>query len=218
MSFIAKLFHRKTPEEMMREYKRSLDKTCRELDKERSKLMQQEKKIQIEMKKMAKQDQMDALRVMARDLIRTRNYAQKFYRMKAQVQAVSLRLQTMTSTNQMARAMKGVTQCMSKMNQKMNVPAMQRIMQDFERQNEMMGMKEEMMNEAIDEVMDFEENEEEETEELVNKIMDEVTMDFREKVGVADSAIGQPAPAMQQETEEDKALEARLAALKTAMK
>ena len=42
------------------------------------------------------------------------------------------------------------------MNAKMNIPAMQQIMMEFEKQNEMMGMKEDMMNDAIDDVMDDE--------------------------------------------------------------
>jgi charged multivesicular body protein 2A len=46
---------------------------------------------------------------MARDLVRTRRYVAKFYSMKTQLQAVSLRLQTMRSNQQMAEAMRGAT-------------------------------------------------------------------------------------------------------------
>ena len=209
---------RKTPEEMMREYKRSIDRSVRDLEKERTKLAQQEKKLVADMKKMAKADQMDSVKIMARDLVRTRKYGQKFYRMKAQLTAVSLRLQTLSSTQQMASAMRGVTKAMSSMNKSMNLPAMQKIMQEFERQNEMMGMKEEMMNEAIDEAMDDEGDEEGETEDMIAQVMDEIGLDFKTKVGVSDSAM----PAVQQaqaSTEaDDQALQARLNALKVNMK
>lgn len=216
MSFILNLFKRKTPEEQMKEYKRGLDKTVRDLDRERNKLLTQEKKLVAEMRKMAKADQIDSVRIMAKDLVRTRKYASKFYRMKTQVQAVSLRLQTMTSTAQMQRAMTGVTRAMQAMNSQMNIPAMQQVMREFERQNEMMGMKEEMMGDAIDEVMDDDGIEEEETELEINKIMDEVGLDFKNKVGVTDAAL--PSQPVAEDAEEDKALEARLAALKTAMR
>lgn len=46
---------------------------------------------------------------MAKDLVRTRRYISKFYGMKTQLQAVSLRIQTMRSNQQMAEAMKGAT-------------------------------------------------------------------------------------------------------------
>lgn len=41
--------------------------------------------------------------------MRTRRYISKFYSMKTQLQAVSLRIQTLRSNQQMAEAMKGAT-------------------------------------------------------------------------------------------------------------
>ena len=46
---------------------------------------------------------------MAKDLVRTRRYVQKFYQMRTQLQAVSLRIQTLRSNQQMAEAMRGAT-------------------------------------------------------------------------------------------------------------
>ena len=61
------LFGRRlTPDEMLRKNQRALTKAMRELDRERSKMEQQEKKIIIDIKKMAKQGQMDAVKVMAK--------------------------------------------------------------------------------------------------------------------------------------------------------
>ena len=61
------LFGRKmTPDEMLRKNKRALDKAMRELDREKAKMEQQEKKIIMEIKKNAKQGQMDAVKVMAK--------------------------------------------------------------------------------------------------------------------------------------------------------
>ncbi|ORC91740.1 charged multivesicular body protein 2A [Trypanosoma theileri] len=217
MSFITNLFHRETPQEAMRKYKRGLDRTIREIDRERNKLQTQERKIVMDMKRMAKQDQIDSVRIMARDLVRTRKYQQKMYRMRTQIQGVALRIQTMQSTGQMATAMKGVAKAMRSMNNKMNIPEMQRVMREFEKQNEMMGMKEEMMNDAIDDVMDDEGEEEDETELEIQKVMDEVGLEFKSKVGVTDASL--PSYQQQQgEEEDDKELDARLAALKASMK
>jgi len=46
---------------------------------------------------------------MAKDLVRTRRYIQKFYQMRTQLQAVGLRIQTLRSNQQMADAMRGAT-------------------------------------------------------------------------------------------------------------
>ena len=45
--------------------------------------------------------------------------------------------------------MKGVTKAMMSMNNQMKLPEIQKIMMEFEKQTEMMDMKEEMMNDVI---------------------------------------------------------------------
>lgn len=49
---------KKTPEEMLRQNQRALNKAMRDLDRERAKMEQQEKKVIADIKKMAKQGQM----------------------------------------------------------------------------------------------------------------------------------------------------------------
>lgn len=104
------LFGKKlTPAERLRKHQRSLERTQRELDRERSKLESQEKKIIQDIKRSAKAGQMGACQVMAKDLVRTRRYIQKFYQMKTQLQAVSLRIQTVGTNQQMMQSMQGAT-------------------------------------------------------------------------------------------------------------
>lgn len=49
---------RKTPQELLRQNQRALNKAMRELDRERSRLEAQEKKIIADIKRMAKMGQM----------------------------------------------------------------------------------------------------------------------------------------------------------------
>ena len=142
---------RMTPEEQLKKNQRALNKAMRELDRERMKMEQQEKKIIADIKKMAKQGQMDAVKIMAKDLVRTRRYVKKFMLMRANIQAVSLKIQTLKSQNAMAQAMKGVTKAMGNMNKQMKLPEIQKIMMEFEKQSEIMDMKEEMMSDTIGE-------------------------------------------------------------------
>jgi len=110
---------------------------------------------------------------MAKDLVRTRNNITKFYKMRTELQAVSLRIQTLSSQQSMAEAMKGVTRAMMVMNRQMNLPAMQRIMMEFEKQSERMDMKEEMVSDVMDDVFE-QEDEEEESENIINQVLDEI--------------------------------------------
>eukprot|EP00850_Spirogloea_muscicola_P003927 SM000016S01915 [mRNA] locus=s16:547770:549151:- [translate_table: standard] len=168
---------KKTPQELLRENKRMLDRSIRDIERERMQLQSQEKKLVAEIKKTAKQGQMGAVRVMAKDLIRTRHQVTKFYALKSQLQGVSLRMTTLKSTQAMADAMKGVTKAMGQMNKQLNLPALQKIMLEFERQNERMEMTTEVMNDAIDDTLEGD-DEEEETEELVNQVLDEIGVDL----------------------------------------
>ncbi|KAH9424980.1 vacuolar protein sorting 2 [Dermatophagoides pteronyssinus] len=172
---------RKTPEEMMRQNQRALNKAMRDLDRERSKMEMQEKKLISDIKKMAKDNQMDAVKIMAKDLVRTRRYVKKFIMMRANIQAVSLKIQTLRSQNAMAQAMRGVTKAMQSMNRQMNLPQIQRIMQDFEKQSDMMDMKEEMMSDVIDDVIGDEEDEEE-SDAVVSQILDELGVQLNQKL------------------------------------
>ena len=83
------------------------------------------------------------------DLVRTRRYVKKFMLMRANIQAVSLKIQTLKSQAAMANAMKGVTKAMGNMNKQMKLPEIQKIMMEFEKQSEIMDMKGEMMEDAI---------------------------------------------------------------------
>ncbi|CAI8613980.1 unnamed protein product [Vicia faba] len=191
MSFI--FGKRKTPAELLRENKRMLDKSIREIERERQGLQTQEKKLIAEIKKSAKQGQMGAVRVMAKDLVRTRHQIEKFYKLKSQLQGVSLRIQTLKSTQAMGEAMKGVTKAMGQMNRQMNLPNLQKIMQDFERQNEKMELTMEVMGDAIDDALEGDE-EEEETDDLVNQVLDEIGIDInQELVNAPSSAVAAPA-------------------------
>lgn len=169
-----------TPAERLRKHQRALEKTQRELDRERTKLENQEKKLVQEIKKNAKNGQMGAVKVQAKDLVRTRRYIQKFYQMRTQLQAISLRIQTVRSNEQMMQSMKGATKLLGSMNKQMNLPALQRIAMEFEKENDIMDQRQEMMDDAIDDVTGLED--EEEGEEVVNQVLDEIGIDLGQSV------------------------------------
>merc|ERR1719331_238620 len=123
---------------------------------------------------MAKQGQMDAVKIMAKDLVRTRRYVKKFMLMRANIQAVSLKIQTLKSQNSMAQAMMN-------MNKQMKLPEIQKIMQEFEKQSEIMDMKEEMMSDVIDDALG-DEDDEEETDNIVTQVLDELGLQMTDQI------------------------------------
>ncbi|KAF8749399.1 SNF7 family [Rhizoctonia solani] len=140
MNIMETLFGRSvTPAERLRQHQRALAKAQRELDRERTKLEQQEKKLIMDIKKSAKAGQM----------------------------------------------------AMASMNRGLNLPQIQRIMTEFEKESATMDMKEEMMSDAVDDVMDDElEDEEEEGDKILNQVLDEIGVGLQQDLQLPPTALG----------------------------
>lgn len=210
MSFL--FGRKKSPEEMLKQNQRALTRAMRDLDREKTGLERQEKKIIMDIKKMAKQGEMAAVKTMAQDLVRTRRYCKKFMLMKANIQAISLKMTTLRAQGKMGDAMKSVTKTMKIMNKQMNMPQMQKIMMEFEKETDMMDMKEEMMNDIVDDVMG-EEDDEEESNALVNQVLDELGLSLGDELNAVPTAGGSLAGSKQAQastSDADADLQARL--------
>ncbi|KAI9810288.1 MAG: ESCRT-III subunit protein did4 [Pycnora praestabilis] len=170
---------RMTPAERLRKHQRALEKTQRELDRERTKLENQEKKLVQDIKKSAKNGQMGACKIQAKDLVRTRRHCYYDY--------LRMPSQTVRSNEQMMQSMKGATSLLGSMNRSMNLPALQRIAMEFEKENDIMDQRQEMMDDAIDDVTGLED--EEEGEEVVKEVLDEIGVDLGQAMGETPSGL-----------------------------
>lgn len=85
------------------------------------------------------------------------------------------------------QAMKGATMALGSMNKTMNLPSLQRIAMEFERENDIMEQRQEMMDDAIDDAMDV--GLEEEGDEVVERVLEEIGVDLSQ-------AVRQPCPAL----------------------
>lgn len=90
-------------------------------------------------------------------------------------------IQTYRTNEQMMQAMKGATMALGSMNATMNLPSLQRIAMEFERENDVMEQRQEMMDDAIDDAMDV--GVEEEGDEVVEQVLEEIGVDLSQSVG-----------------------------------
>lgn len=201
----------KTLKERMRENKRGLDRSIRSLDRERAGLERQEKQLIAEIKKNARDNQMKSVKIMAKDLVRIRKHQEKFINLTAQLRAIGLQMTSMASTQAISESMKKATSSMVALNKSLKLPELQKIMQEFAKQSEIMEMKQEVMGDAIEDALDDVEDEEE-TDKITNQVLDEIG------INMADNLVDAPAKKAQQEqvvqSDADKELEARLNNLK----
>lgn len=78
--------------------------------------------------------------------------------------------------------MKGATMALGSMNRQMNLPGLTKIAMEFEKENDVMEQRQEMMDDAIDDAMDV--GAEEEGEEVVEQVLEEIGVDLNQAVRV----------------------------------
>lgn len=81
------------------------------------------------------------------------------------------------------QAMKGATMALGSMNKSMNLPQLQRIAMEFERENDIMEQRQEMMDDAVDDAMDV--GVEEEGDEVVEQVLEEIGVDVGQAVRIS---------------------------------
>merc|ERR1719428_1892552 len=114
---------------------------------------------------------------MAKDLVRTRKYQQKFLQSKSQLQGIQLRMQTLKSQEALQRSMKEVTMAMKGVNASMNPQAMTEIMQEFSAASDQMNLQQDLMEQVMDDAMDDPDDAEEE-ERIVGQVLEEIGVDM----------------------------------------
>jgi charged multivesicular body protein 2A len=87
----------------------------------------------------------------------------------------------------MMQAMKGATGVLGSMNRSMNLPALQRIAMEFEKENDIMDQRQEMMDDAIDDVTGLEDEAEE--DEIVDQVLEEIGVDLKQAMGETPTGI-----------------------------
>jgi charged multivesicular body protein 2A len=172
----------KTPKQLLKECQSDIRQAVREIERAQKDLIKKEEQRQREIKEMARKGQMPTVRVMAKDIARMRGAIAKFYSTKVELESVSSNLVLMTSTAAMADAMKTATRAMMRMNAVQTLPALQKVLQRFAKEQDMLEMKQESMNDAMSDAMD---GDGEEEDEVVNRVLDELGIDVASTMGDA---------------------------------
>lgn len=158
-----------------------ITRAVRELDREKTGLEREEKRLTMEIKKAARENQMKSVKIMAKDLVRTRQHIAKFIEMRSHLQGVGLKLQTVKSHEAMASAMQNTAKAMAKMNKAVNMKTITKMLADFERENARTEMMQEVMGDAIDDAM-ADDGAEEEEDRVVSQVLDEIGISFGEEL------------------------------------
>lgn len=205
-----------TRKEVMRETKRELRSGERSMDREVRDLERQEKKLEMEIKAVAKKGDRKSAGILAKQLVKLRSQKSRMLVGKTQMKGIGMQATAMNAQATVAGAMKSASKAMASMNAVVDPVALQATMNQFAQESEKFSLTQEMMDDTLDSM--FDDEDEEETDLVVDSVFAELGLETAGQLGqvnaaTSDFAAPEPAAAEPVNTAADDDLMARLAAL-----
>ena len=123
--------------------------TAKQLNRMSIKCKKEEGAEKNKIKKALEKDNHDGARIYAQNAIRQKNNAQNYLRLSSRVDAVASRLESAIKMQQVTRSMGMVTKGMDKVLGSMNVEAISKVMEQFERSFEDMDVRSEYVEQTM---------------------------------------------------------------------
>jgi charged multivesicular body protein 2A len=130
--------------EVIRENQRTLSKSLTNIERERVRLGDEEKRLLAEIRRAARSNQLQTCKTLAKDLVRTRSHVQKMVGFESQMRGTEMNLSSMASTQAVAESMRDVTRSMFALNRSMKLPVLRKIVTEFQKQSGDMELNQEV--------------------------------------------------------------------------
>jgi charged multivesicular body protein 3 len=167
---------KKTPADEAKEWKKQLAKEMRHIDRDMNDLVKAEKRASVECKKLAKAEQLSSARLLAKEIVNTRKSRERMLVAKAQMNSVSMALQSNISLMKVQGVVAKSTEVMVAMNKLIKLPEVSKTMGEMAREMERAGLVESMIDDTF-ELMEPDDMEMAADAE-VNKVIEELTSEI----------------------------------------
>lgn len=186
-----------------KETKREVRSSQRDMEREIRELDREEKKLLAQIKQRAKQPGVkgmndSALKSMAKNLVQIRNQKNKLYSTKANLNSVGMTATSMATQVAATAAIGDVSGAMVKINQAIDAKEMTKIMTDFQRQNEVMEVRQELMDDALTDAFDAEDLDAE-ADEVTGQVLAELGIEMDQQMVGLSAPSQMPAGAVAEE-------------------
>lgn len=202
-----------TPEESVKKWRAELRKEIRNLDRSVVHIEREEFKVKAQIKQLAKRQDMSGVKLLAKELVRSKKAKERLHTSKAQLNSVQLHLQHNLSQYKLAGCIKSSAEVMASMNSAIRLPEIHQSMVMMATEMQKAGLIEEMIDDlmADDEVED-------EADEEIDKVLTELNLITAEALpsaaGAKPLAQEEPEPEQAEDDIETMAMQQRLNALK----
>lgn len=181
----------KTPtvKEQQRDNDRNLRKATRDIDRERRKMDDEEKKLQLDIRRNAAAGNNDVCRILAKQLVQIRKQKARTFAANSKITSIGYQNKNIGTNIALSSAMGTTAKTMGDMNKIMRPEAIAGSMRDFQKANMTMEMTDEMINDSLDDMLSQSGDEEEENA-VVNKVLDEIGIEMSGKMATIPSTGG----------------------------
>ena len=166
----------KSVKEQIRDQKRMVDRSKRALEREKTKLERDRKKMMGEIKKMALKGQHQGAKMMARDIVRLKTQIDKLTEFTGQLTAVSMRIGSISTLNELSDAMETAGKAMTLVSSKLDSKKLNEMARTMMKEDDKLGMKQEMMQDVLDSIGESMDDPEEQ-EALYKQVLSEVGLE-----------------------------------------
>jgi charged multivesicular body protein 2A len=155
--------------DLARRYKQHINRSIRELDREYSRITIEERQLMKEVK-LHSSNNIKLSFQKAQAVVRSRRLLNKFSIMKANMQGISMRIQSVKTTDALQSAVQSAVSMMHNFNKLANGGKLICSLQELEKNNALMNFQSEMIEDQLDSVFE-EDNDDESTHEIVSQIL-----------------------------------------------
>jgi len=154
------------------------------MNRQRNKLIKEEKSMLKEVEKAIEQGDMTTARLMAKDVAKNRSMARGCQQMASRVKAIKFKLEQAAATQAIGKDLKGLVRTLHTMNTQLKIPQLEGVLQQMEIETERIDIATEALDEGFDMMTTGVEE-----DEMVDKIIGELSAS---KAAAAD--FGLPSP------------------------
>lgn len=154
------------------------------MNRQRNKLIKEEKSMLKEVEKAIEQGDMATARLMAKDVAKNRSMARGCQQMASRVKAIKFKLEQAAATQAIGKDLKGLVKTLHTMNTQLKIPQLEGVLQQMEIETERIDIATEALDEGFDMMTAGVEE-----DEMVDKIIGELSAS---KAAAAD--FGLPSP------------------------
>ncbi|VDK68894.1 unnamed protein product [Litomosoides sigmodontis] len=177
-------FKKSHPEDKMRSNESVLRQTDRKIASDYRSLERKEKELELKIKELAKQGYKEACCILVKELLQLRKQKAKNLNLSARMNAISAKNREISSTGQVAYAMRKTANVMKKINKQLPAENLTKNLHEFVETKERLGVTDDVISDKFDSMLG-ESDDEEKQGAVIKQVLNKIGIGLNEQLSRA---------------------------------